>query len=318
MVDRRPADIVGRCSIPILAATLLVGGCSPSASEHPVTSGPTLPSPIRGDLGGLVHGFASVIPGPGSEGFDEPTARERTEMTDAFRELVAGDIRAAADAAAPFGYSVVRYTDTATNRPLLILAERQGSDGRWPHAWGLYIHAPGSNSSVTVEVPHPVADINSEIVGTALFRAVEASNLFVAGAERNANRDGSADVAHNGHSVFQAIHDSILEREGIIVQPHGFEGTGSERSFGDFVVSSGSVPPDPVAAQVSSALGRAGFKVCLYDGTRCKSLGATTNVQGIAARAAGAHFIHLEMSPRIRDSSRLISRLADAVASILG
>ncbi len=57
-----------------------------------------------------------------------------------------------------------------------------------------------------------------------------------------------------------------------------------------------------------------GFDACVYDGVACRSLGATTNVQGKAARLAGADFIHVEMADQVRSDPGRLLLLADTVA----
>src|SRR5262249_4382456 len=155
-------------------------------------------------------GFVERIPGRGSGDYDRPSAEQQAGMAAAFHAIEQGNITEAATLAAPFDYSVVRYTDSVTNRRLILLAERQNPDGSWPHAWGLYIHAVESPSPMTVEVAHPHADVDTELVGVDIFRAARSANLFVSGADRDAQADGSADVAHSTHSVFEAIHEAVL------------------------------------------------------------------------------------------------------------
>ena len=66
-----------------------------------------------------------------------------------------------------------------------------------------------------------------------------------------------------------------------------------------------------VAANVSAA----GFRLCVYDGIHCPAFGATTNVEGRAARAAGDSFLHLELSERVRLDPESIAALEAAIAS---
>ncbi len=306
-----------------VAATvgLLVGG--PLLLQRLTTSNKdrvadtSLPPKVTGDLTTLVHGFVSRIPGRGSGAYDRPSHEERDAMAAAFRAIVAGDDVRAASLAGPLDYSVIRYLDVATGRDLVILAERQNRDQSWPHAWGLYIHSEGSTSSMTVEVPHPVADVDTELVGTDIFRLADSANLFIAGAERNARADGSADVAHNDQSVFESIHEAVLSPDAIVVQPHGFDSVGSQGDYGDLVLSSGSAPPPAVLSQLAASLRNVGFRVCLYDAVHCRGLGGTTNVQGRSTRLAGGMFVHLEMNPAVRSSRAESSKIVQTLVAAL-
>lgn len=277
----------------------------------------TPPPGVTGDLTTLVHGFVSRIPGRGSGAFDRPSTDERGVMADAYRAIVAGDDTQAASLAGPLGYSVIRYTDVATGRDLVILAERQNPDQSWPHAWGLYVHSKNSTSNMTVEVPHPVADVDTELVGAEIFRLAGSANLFIAGAERNARADGSADVAHNARSVFEAIHEAVLTPQAIVVQPHGFESTGTDRDYGDLVLSSGSASPPEAIRQLAASFQKAGLRVCLYDGLHCQGLGGTTNIQGRSTRVAGGLFVHMEMDLDLRISRAESAKVVRLLVAIL-
>ena len=238
-------------------------------------------------------------------------------MAAAFRAIQDGKPAEAATLAAPFGYSVVDYTDVVTNRRLSLLAERQNPDGSWPHAWGLYIHSVASSSDMTVEVAHPHADVDTELVGVDIFRASDSANLFVSGADRDARADGSADVAHSAHSIFEAIHEEVLGSSSVIVQPHGFRESGSHRTYGDVVVSSGTGQPPEQLQQLARSLRSAGLRVCLYDGVQCRGLGGTTNVQGRTTRLSGGQFVHVEMAPQIRASRARSALVARIIAAAL-
>jgi hypothetical protein len=276
----------------------------------------TRPRPVTGDLAALVQGFVSRIPGEASGSFRRPGPGESDAMQAAFGAVVEGDLDAADRAADPRGYSVVEYTDTADGRRLAILAERQRPDGTWPNCWGLFVHQMGSASLLTVEVPHPVFDAHTELVGLELFRSARAANLFMAGAGRRANADGSADVAHNGASVFEAVHRRALTPGSMVIQPHGFD-EGENRGLGDAVVSSGAVPADDLAGAVARALEALGLRVCLFDGVRCRTMGGTRNVQGASTRAAGGSFVHLELAAGIRASQALSREVSRAVAGAI-
>ena len=238
-------------------------------------------------------------------------------MASAFRLVEKGDLDQAAEVVRPLDYDVIAYTDTATGRHLVLLQERQRPDGSWPHAWGLYVVAPDSTSDLVVEVAHPLDDIDSWIVGVDTFRLGNAADLFVAGASRFAGEGDAADVAHNVHTVFQAMHQAELARpRAVVFEPHGFEGA-EHASYGDIVVSNGTSTPDDLARSVAAALRREGFSVCLYNGVDCSALGATTNVQGQTIEP-GDHFLHVELAARIRHDPALARKVAEVVARLAG
>jgi hypothetical protein len=265
------------------------------------------------DLEAYVLNFVSRIPRRGSEGYHVPTPEQANTLARAYQTVIAGGIRKARRLLEPLRYEVAMYTDSGTGRPFVVMFELQNEDGTWPHAWGLFIRAPRASSPFTVEVAHPLADRNTEPVGVATFRDADASNLFVAGAHRYADQDGSADVTRNVNSVFEAVHRTVLQRGAAVFQPHGFDAR-DHASDGQVVVSSGIAPPEGLALAVADGLRLVGFAVCLYDGVHCADLGGTDNVQGMSAREAGAPFLHVEMSREVRDDMELRHQVAEVVA----
>jgi hypothetical protein len=326
-----------------VALSLLVGL---GAAQEDALSAPAVKN-ASGDLAERINSYVASIPRAGSEAYDPPTSSERKTMAAAFNAIEAGKPTRAAALAGPLKYNVVRFADTVTGRTYLMLSERQTADGSWPHAWGMYIYSRDATSDTTVEVTHPVADWNSEDVGSEVFRKANAEDLFVAGAHRDANANGSADVAHASKSVFHAIHNAAIEPSTKVFQPHGFapdcndtrdndgdglidfpqdrgcsstfdnDETATVDPYPEIVVSAGEAPPTRLAQYVSDELGKKGFDSGLYDGSRYSDLGATTNVQGISARAIGADFVHVEAIRSIRDNDSRRSLLSDAVAGAL-
>ena len=264
-------------------AVLVAAGAAVAAlllKEGPDESAPHGVLTRSGDLMGLVRTLVAEMPRPDSNAYVRPTPQEEQGMATAYRAIEAGQLDQAAAAANPLEYDVVRYTDTGTGRNLVLLQERRRADGSWPHAWGTYIFSPGSTSHLVVESPHALDDIDSWVVAVDTFRRGDAAALFLSGASRFAGEDDSADMAHNPDTVFEAINEAALVRQGTIVfQPHGFDTT-EHVDYGDVVVSNGTSHPDKITRAVAKGLKAAGFSVCTYNGDRCSGLGGTTNVQG--------------------------------------
>jgi hypothetical protein len=268
---------------------------------------------MHGDLGVLVRSFAHALPGRDSRRYRPPSDAERRSMELAFRAVLRGDLAGAKNDAADVGYDVVPFTDRATGRELVILLEE---DGRARRGWGLFVHAPGGRSESTVEVPHPVHDAHTERLGVHVFQAADAANLFVAGAHRHANPSGAADVAHQALSVFETLHLVVLERPGVVFQPHGFESRGARGTW-DAVVSSGGLPPEEPAPTLVRRLRRLGVRAVQYDGEACRVLGGTRNVQGRSTRARSGRFLHLELAHRVRSDPEAAAAVGAAVAGTI-
>ncbi len=299
-------------SAAVTLALLLGIGAMPGKALSAVTV-----KTASGDLASYINSFVATVPGRDSQAYDVPNSTERSTMAQAFNAIEAGNVSKAATLVDPLKYDVVRYTDTATGRAFVILSERRRADGSYPHAWGMYVFSPNATSDTTVEVAHPVADWNTEDVGVETFRKANAEDLFIAGAHRYANVDGSADVAHAKTSVFEDIHKAAVESSTKVFQPHGFSQT-EHPDYGEAVVSAGTAPPTQLAQDIHGALRNAGFDARLYDGVSYKDLGATTNVQGNSTRAIGANFLHVESIKSIRDDATRRSLFSDTIAGKLG
>ena len=297
----------------VAAVAAFVGGAT--VAHAPAEAVVTAPAPVlveAGDLRATVEDLAATMPGRDSGGYDVPTSSERSAMAAAWDAVEAGDLGRAASLVNPLAYDVVRYTDTVTGRTSVVLRERRNADGSWPHAWGLYVRTSGSRSRLVVEAPHPKADVNSESMALDAFRSRNAVALMVAGAHRDANPDGSADVAHRTDSVFEVVHRAALTPSSRVYSAHGF--ADATLPGIEAVVSRGA-SPSGATVKVSDAVAAAGFARCLYDGTRCKDLAGTTNVQGQSTRSAGADFVHVEVNRTVRDDPARRRRLAETVAA---
>ncbi|MDQ4084569.1 MAG: hypothetical protein M3165_02015, partial [Actinomycetota bacterium] len=105
---------------------------------------------------------------------------------------------------------------------------------------------------------------------------------------------------------------ALVDSHSTVLQFHGFAEDRFDR-YGDVVVSDGEAPPSEQSVAVAAALRAAGLRTCLYDGTGCAELAATTNTQGRWARTVNADFLHLEVVRHVRDDRRRRDALAGAV-----
>mgnify|MGYP001559500954 CR=1 FL=1 len=300
---RRRGALLAIAMVAVVGAGIARPGASGAESYRPVTG--------SGDLQAYVNAYVAKNPGRDSGAYRLPSSTEQNTMRAAWRLVVQGDLSGAAAASGPLGYQVLRYTDTSTNRVIVLLAERSTKDGKWARGWGLFGWATTARGELFVEVTHPVADIDTEDVGVIAFRRASGRALFVAGAHRQANRDGSADVAHRTDAIFHVLHTNSASASSTVFQPHGYA---DETTPEDAVISRGDLPDD-LAARVASDLRAEAFTVCLYDGASCSSLAGTTNVQGIVTRRAGGRFLHAEIARRIRLDVARRDRLASVISS---
>jgi hypothetical protein len=257
---------------------------------------------VNADVARLVASFVARIPGAGSEAYRRPTSSQAHALSLALAAARRGELATARATLALIDYDVQRVRDVATRREILVLRERTAGGSVYRHAWGLYLIRPRGTGRLVVEVAHPKADIATEDVGVAAFRAADAVGLLIAGAHRRANSNGSADVAHQTDSAFHVAHTTLVRRTTTVLQPHGFS-LASHPGYPDAVVSSGTDSPSSHARAVRARLVAAGFSTCLYArGSSCGALAAKQNKQGIATRDVGGSFVSLELSNTVRAS----------------
>jgi hypothetical protein len=173
-----------------------------------------------------------------------------------------------------------------------------------------------STSNIIIEAPHPLYDKRTPSVALDIYRALDARALLIAGAHRNANRDESADVAHVTGSIFQSVHEALLQESQaasestIILQIHGFH-AGKHSHYPQVVFGFGEkkqAQEIALAQEIKDALSEQGVGAGLCTGNSWQDLCGETNVQ--ASGLNGGVFIHIELDEKMRkDDDALISAL---------
>lgn len=251
-------------------------------------------------------GFAAAL--KPADPYRPPVATERASAVTAVEAVLAGpdSIGAAEAALGEIGFTMSVSDDPATGRRFALFASRQ--DGE--RSWGALLVDLSRRVDLAIEVPHPNSDLRTERLGVRVFRRVPGSILIVAGAHRGA-AGGAADVAHNEDSLFHAMAMTLAGRRIPQIQLHGFADKNLDGA--DVVVSTGSAGLSATARRLADRVEDAGFTACRAWRARCGQLEGTTNVQGQAAAANRAAFIHLEVSWTVRRDD---SRQADLVFAL--
>jgi hypothetical protein len=237
-----------------------------------------------------------------------PTPTERADAGTGLARLIIGDQAGATELLGPLGFSLTTAVDPVTGRRYALAVS--ASDER---AWGLYLVDLSGPPRLCIAVPHPRSDRDCEHLALRLWRSVPGSILALAAVHRDA-AGGTADHARNPDSVFHQLWTAVLGPRGLPqVQVHGFaDATAAEQ----VVVSTGAGPVSSAADRIAAEIAATGLVVTRnWDGTADPALRAVTNLQGIAADAAGWVWVHLEYNRTVRADPALWEPAIDAVAA---
>ncbi|MFI8190758.1 hypothetical protein ACIF8T_18420 [Streptomyces sp. NPDC085946] len=244
--------------------------------------------------------------------YTPPGPQDRERLARGVGRLLEGDTAGADQVLARAGFGVTRLVDTASGRRYdEVAATRRGEGEHWGR---LYVSAD-TGVRWSVQVPHPVADRDTERLGVRLLEGTPGGALVVAGAHRRAGRGDAADVAHREDSAFHAIVLELHKRDVPGLQLHGFART-DRRSY-DAVLSTGAAQHTADGATaLADRMEADGLRVCRGWSARCP-LEGTTNVQGRAAQRQHATFLHVELAPAARRDGTKGDAAASALAGLL-
>ena len=191
-------------------------------------------------------------------------------------------------------------TAAGTIRPAQVLVIGAGVAGLQAIATARRLGAIVEAYDVRAATKEQIQSLGAKFVDTGV------AALLIAGAHRNANKDGSADVAHAPISIFHTIHETLSQElrpasgNVVILQIHGFHTTKHE-GYPQAVLGFGqntALAETTLAGELEAALSAQGIKVglCMEDAWR--DLCGRTNGQG--AIPNGGIFIHIELDELIR------------------
>jgi hypothetical protein len=262
----------------------------------------------------FIRQMRDFMPAEGSNGYVVPSAEDRQAFATAARALLAGDVARAEAALGNYpGFEVLDLRDP-TSGAYLALAEKPPLTRGW--GFFLFARAP-SRPAMVLEMPHPLADRDSELAGAEAATRLHPAAVLFAGAHRYADALRRSDVAHTPQSVFETVHEVLLGAGRVMIQLHGFSATGHV-GYPELVMSTGTVAPDAAAKDLCARIVTSGIDCSLFDGSAYLDLGAQDNVQGAAMRAApggGGQFLHLETAETIRDQPERLALVVDALAA---
>jgi hypothetical protein len=275
----------------------------------------------------------------GSNNYVAPTTAQLTAFRTLATSVYTGNVAIAVTQAAALNYDVLQFADTATNRVYIGLVEKNNAQAR---GWGSYfLNLSTYQADRLIEVPHTIFDINTENVGAKVYQQAAARGFLMAGAQRNANGDGTADVAHLTTSIFETVHEvwNGPTAQTTAWQMHGFDlsGTPSFPTNTAAVASNGAGAVTANVLRLNTLFDSNGFPLYNYNtlstnnalnvqvnfdsgsntvinGSTFSSLGATTNVQGNYSRGLGGDFLHIEMEQSIRFNSSNLDLAASEIA----
>lgn len=293
---RAATGIVATLTAAALVLLLLPDNRKPAPPEETET---------ETDLLATIQQFARYM--SADSGYTVPSLTERRSVGDGVRRTLDGKPGEATDVLAAAGYAISKQVDTGTRRAFYEIYDAMPQQ----RGWGRVL-IDTSTVHLGIEIPHPKADIDSESLGVALFRAVPGSVLVIAGAHRRAAPEGRADMAHTTDSVFEAVHEALVAQRIPVMQLHGFDNETAPDS--DVVVSAGPKLRSDYVERVAKQLESAGLSVCRPWEGRCSGLAATTNVQAQWSDTHDDDFAHVEVSRDNRDSADGRDRVVAALA----
>lgn len=288
---------------------LLIVGCTsqmtPTPVSHPTltpTASPTFET-IKGSFRNQIGLLEENMPRANSEGYVVPTNKEQADFAKLAVMIANDELASIPDLLSENNYRLNYYVDRGDDNAVSYLLREKRPIQK---GWGLYAFRVDSTSNIIVEAPHPLYDRRTPTIALKVYRALDARALLIAGAHRNANSDGSADVAHAPESIFHAVHEALSQEmrpasgNVIILQIHGFHTTKHE-GYPQAVLGFGqntALAETSLAGELETALTQQGIRVglCMEDAWR--DLCGRTNGQG--ATSNGAIFIHIELDELIR------------------
>ncbi|MBB1256414.1 hypothetical protein [Streptomyces alkaliterrae] len=236
-------------------------------------------------------------------GYRAPEEAERRTVASGVGLLLDGRLAPARERLAEADYRLRVLTDEADGRRY---AEVSDGAGEYVRGWGRVYVALDGPARWSVQIPHPIADLDSERLGVDTLRGAPGGVLVLAGAHRRAGERGDADVAHRSDTVFHEVTRELVARGLPGLQLHGFANkTVPGRHV---VVSTGAGDHAlPEARELADGLAAAGFRTCRAWRSRCV-LEGRTNKQGRQASEAEVPFLHLEFNRDVRADEELSRR----------
>jgi hypothetical protein len=280
----------------------------PLPSQPPLTPiVATVADTVKGSFRNQISILENDMPRAKSESYVPPTYEEQADFDQLTSAIIENDLARAVKLATQNNYQLNYYVDRGDNYSVSYLLREQRPIQK---GWGLYAFRLDSTSNIIVEAPHPLYDKKTPNVALDIYRALDARALLIAGAQRNANGDGSADVAHAAESIFQSVHlassHEIQTAAGdvTILQIHGFHASKHD-GYPQVVFGLGEKPlPQEVAIaqKIKDALSKQGISsgVCTGVESNLMELCAKTNVQGLTTK--DATFIHIELDEKLRQN----------------
>ncbi|MFJ2259853.1 hypothetical protein ACIOKD_16175 [Streptomyces sp. NPDC087844] len=272
-----------------------MAGCDAEA-DGTADNSPPLPRELV-DLRSRILAYTDGL-GPDDD-YTPPDGTTRARLAEGVGRLLDGDEREAERLLDRAGFTLTRLTDTASGRRYDEIAAPLSGPAQ---GWGrLYLNAD-SELRWNAQVPHPVSDRDTELLGVHLLEGTPGGSLVLAGAHRRAGAKGAADVAHREDSAFHTIVVELQKRSVPGVQLHGFAES-SDRPY-DAVLSTG-VAQNALGETTALAdrMEADGLRVCRGWSARCP-LEGTTNVQGRSAQQRHTTFVHVELAPDARGDGR--------------
>ncbi|MFH7596594.1 hypothetical protein WDV06_16045 [Streptomyces racemochromogenes] len=278
-------------------------------------------------------------------GYRTPTRAERDVVVEGVSSLLGGNLEEARTRLAAVDYRVDTFTDGPGGRRYAEIADAAPDSGSAARGWGRVYVDLGAPARWSVQVPHPIADQDTERLGVAVLRGAPGGVMVLAGAHRKAaggpggggsesdsesdseegdaagdgsgsggGGTGEADVAHRTDSVFHAVIAELTRRGLPGVQLHGF--ADSTVPGAGAVVSTGAGDAATAdAARLAAGLAARGVRPCRAWSGSCRMSGRG-NVQGRLAGELGTRFLHLELARSVRADPARRDEVARAIADV--
>lgn len=267
----------------------------------------------------LSEATEALWPGSGRGGFHPPTEQQRR----AFAELIARLWRGILPSDGAQVQQLVRLADKE------LLLWRVGSQPTWvvrdraasARGQGVYLiratrRPPGR--SILLQAPHVYFDLWTQEIAAGMLWGAESPAEIRGVFANSVHRYGrpkpgsdlaltnSADVAHNSLHPFLTATAAIARQDSVVViQLHGFDGSSPTPSVEAIVSASRVQGSTTESTRVStSLLDTVGGKVVRFP-EDVTFLGGVNNVQArLLAATPGAEFVHVELSPGLRERLR--------------